>query len=166
MLVNAWEKFISSDLPTCMHAAECQIRAREALARRTACGAEGYRSPGSCPLGLRLHGGCGGSRLQVASALRSQGSVTGFEVWWGSAHDYVLDVAELPPIAAAAVLSAAEAGGGEAGHVLLAMRLTMTDGTKHVSGNLRRSLTMTRKTDSADGDVLCSSAFLHLNSFV
>lgn len=38
----------------------------------TACAAEGYRSTANCPLILRLHGGCGGSRLMLASGLRAQ----------------------------------------------------------------------------------------------
>jgi hypothetical protein len=38
----------------------------------TACVAEGYRSTENCPLALHLHGGCGGSRLMLASGLRAQ----------------------------------------------------------------------------------------------
>jgi hypothetical protein len=45
----------------------------------TACVAEGFRSAAACPLTLRAHGGCGGSRLMLASGLRAQVR----EVWAG-----------------------------------------------------------------------------------
>lgn len=38
----------------------------------TACAAEGHRTTATCPLSLTLHGGCGGSRLMLASGLRAQ----------------------------------------------------------------------------------------------
>ncbi|KAI8467254.1 MAG: hypothetical protein J3K34DRAFT_523859 [Monoraphidium minutum] len=63
-------------------ASGCGIGDRTESLLSTACAAEGYRTTGSCPLTLKLHGGCGGSRLMLASGLRAQGPVVKIEAWW------------------------------------------------------------------------------------
>ncbi|GBF89237.1 hypothetical protein Rsub_02114 [Raphidocelis subcapitata] len=70
----------------------CSLAERSQSLLSTACVAEGHRSGARCPLSLVMHGGCGGSRLMLASGLRAQGNVVRLEVWWegggGSHHQH------------------------------------------------------------------------------
>jgi hypothetical protein len=50
----------------------CSSAARVESMLATACAAEGYHTGRACPLAAALHGGCGGSRLMLASGLRAQ----------------------------------------------------------------------------------------------
>eukprot|EP00877_Chromochloris_zofingiensis_P012927 jgi/Chrzof1/7889/Cz02g40040.t1 len=64
----------------------CTQAGRTARALHAACTAGGY-SPSSCPLLLHVHGGCGGSRLQVALGGASMGAVKQMEVWWSTSQE-------------------------------------------------------------------------------
>jgi hypothetical protein len=51
----------------------CRAAERAAALRETACAAEGRAATaGDCPIAVAFHGGCGGSRLMLASGLRAQ----------------------------------------------------------------------------------------------
>lgn len=69
--------------PLRVAATACNLSERSASALAAACQSEGFHGTGGCPLTLRLHGSCGGSRLQVAAGLRSAGFLRKLEAWWG-----------------------------------------------------------------------------------
>eukprot|EP00879_Flechtneria_rotunda_P013498 GHRR01014093.1.p1 GENE.GHRR01014093.1~~GHRR01014093.1.p1 ORF type:complete len:350 (+),score=100.89 GHRR01014093.1:875-1924(+) len=61
----------------------CSLTERSTAALQAACQQEGFRTVSGCPLGLSMHGSCGGAKLQVTAGLRSKGFLRKVEAWWG-----------------------------------------------------------------------------------